>query len=109
MKKLFLAFMIAMAAIGLNAQTLKGEGSLLGNVGYQTNYERFGLGVQGRYVIAKNLRIAPDVTFFFPKDKITGLDVNINFHYVFNFSTRILRLPSCRVWHAKQFLWETKC
>jgi hypothetical protein len=40
MKKLFLAFMIAMAAIGLNAQTLKGEGSLLGNVGYQTNYER---------------------------------------------------------------------
>ena len=68
MKKLFLAFMIAMAAIGLNAQTLKGEGSLLGNVGYQTNYERFGLGVQGRYVIAKNLRIAPDVTFFFPKD-----------------------------------------
>ena len=86
MKKLFLAFMIAMAAIGLNAQTLKGEGSLLGNVGYQTNYERFGLGVQGRYVIAKNLRIAPDVTFFFPKDKVTGLDVNVNFHYVFNFS-----------------------
>ena len=48
MKKLFLAFMIAIAATGLNAQTLKGEGSLLGNVGYQTNYERFGLGVQGR-------------------------------------------------------------
>lgn len=86
MKKLFLAFMIAIAATGLNAQTLKGEGSLLGNVGYQTNYERFGLGVQGRYVIAKNLRIAPDLTFFFPKDKVTGLDVNINFHYVFNFS-----------------------
>ncbi len=37
MKKLFLAFMIAIAATGLNAQTLKGEGSLLGNVGYQTN------------------------------------------------------------------------
>lgn len=33
MKKLFLAFMIAIAATGLNAQTLKGEGSLLGNVG----------------------------------------------------------------------------
>ena len=56
MKKLFLAFMIAMAAIGLNAQTLKGEGSLLGNVGYQTNYERFGLGVQGRYVTSGAIR-----------------------------------------------------
>lgn len=86
MKKLLLFVAIVMAAVGLNAQTLKGEGSILGNLGYQTNYERFGLGVQGRYVIANNLRVAPDVTFFFPKDKVTGLDVNINFHYVFNFS-----------------------
>lgn len=44
MKKLFLAIMVAiMAAVELNAQTLKGEGALLGNVGYQTNYQRFGL------------------------------------------------------------------
>lgn len=86
MKKLLLLVMAVMATFGLNAQTLKGESSLLGNVGYQTNYERFGLGVQGRYVIANNLRIAPDVDLFFPKDKVTGLDVNINFHYVFNFS-----------------------
>lgn len=86
MKKLFLLIVVALSAIGMDAQTLKGEGSILGNLGYQTNYERFGLGVQGRYVIANNLRIAPDVTFFFPKDKVTGLDVNVNFHYVFNFS-----------------------
>ena len=45
-----------------------------------------GLVAEGRYVIADNLRIAPDLTFFFPKDKVTGLDVNVNFHYVFNFS-----------------------
>lgn len=86
MRKIFLFIVIMMSVIGLNAQTLKGEGSILGNLGYQTNYERFGLGVQGRYVIANNLRLAPDVTFFFPKDKVTGLDVNVNFHYVFNFS-----------------------
>ena len=85
MKNLILLAMITLASVGMNAQTVKGEGSLMGNVGYQTNYERFGLGVQGRYAIANNLRIAPDVTFYFPKDKITGLDVNVNFHYVFNF------------------------
>ena len=86
MKKIFLFTAVALMAIGMNAQTLKGEGSILGSLGYQTNYERFGLQAQGRYVIANNLRIAPDVTFFFPKDKVTGLDVNVNFHYVFNFS-----------------------
>lgn len=86
MKKLFLLITILTFAIGMNAQTFKGEGSILGNLGYQTNYERFGLEVQGRYVIANNLRMAPDITLFFPKDKVTGLDVNLNFHYVFNFS-----------------------
>lgn len=86
MKKLFLFAMMAVAALGMNAQTRKGESSLMGNVGYQSDYERFGVGVQGRYAIANNLRIAPDVTFFFPNDKVTGLDVNVNFHYVFNFS-----------------------
>lgn len=84
MKKLLVFVMVMMAAIGMNAQSLKGEGSLMGNLGYQTNYERFALGVQGRYVIANNLRIAPDLTFFFPHDKVTGLDVDVNFHYVFN-------------------------
>lgn len=85
MKKLLLCVMVMMAAIGMNAQSMKGEWSILGNLGYQTNYERFAIGAQGRYVIANNLRIAPDLTFFFPKDKVTGLDVNVNFHYVFNF------------------------
>lgn len=85
MKKFIVFIMIVMVAIGANAQTKKGEGSVLGSLGYQTNYERFGLEAQGRYVIANNLRIAPDISLFFPKDKVTGLDVNLNFHYVFNF------------------------
>lgn len=85
MKKL-LFFVLSMAlALGINAQTRKGEASLLGNVGYQSNYERFGLGLQARYAIMNNVRIAPDLNFFFPKEKVTGLDLNVNFHYVFNF------------------------
>lgn len=85
MKKFLLSVMVMLAALGVNAQTKKGEGALMGSLGYQSNYERFGLQAQGRYVIADNLRIAPDLSFFFPKDKVTGLDVNLNFHYVFNF------------------------
>lgn len=86
MKKLFLLIVFALTAIGMNAQSEKGEASIMGSLGYQTNYKRFGLEAQGRYVMANNLRIAPDISFFFPKDKVTGLDVNVNFHYVFNFS-----------------------
>ncbi len=55
MKKLFLLAMIALASVEICLK-YKGEGSLMGNIGYQTNYERFGLGVQGRYAIANNLR-----------------------------------------------------
>lgn len=85
MKKFLLLVFSMVLALGSQAQTFKGESSLMGNVGYQSNYQRFGLGLQYRYVIANNLRIAPDVNFFFPKDKVTGVDVNVNFHYVFNF------------------------
>lgn len=67
---------------GLYAQ--KGKISALGNLGYQSDYKRFGIGVQGRYGLIDHLRVAPDVTFFFPKDKVTGFDVNINLHYVFD-------------------------
>ena len=61
MKKFLLLILVAMTAFGVNAQTRKGEGSLMGSLGYQPNYERFGLQAQ-------------------------GLDVNVNFHYGFNFS-----------------------
>lgn len=84
MKKLLLSIMVAVFALGVNAQSAKGDAALVGNVGYQTDYKRFGIGVQGRYAIMDKVRVAPDVTFFFPKDKVTGLDVNVNLHYVFN-------------------------
>ena len=84
MRKLLLFVAIIMVTTGVKAQTLKGEGFILGNIGYQTNYERYGLEVQGRYVIAINLRLAPNITLFFLKEKTTGLDVDFNFHDVFN-------------------------
>jgi len=84
MKKfLFLVAFIA-TTLGVSAQTT-GDFSVLGNIGYQSSYERFTLGVQGRYNLTDNIRLAPDVMFFFPKDKVTGLDVNLNAHYVFRF------------------------
>lgn len=85
MKKILLLIMSVVLTLGVSAQSRKGEASLMGSVGYQSNYKRFGVGLQARYAMLNNVRIAPEVNFFFPKDKVTGLDVNVNFHYVFNF------------------------
>lgn len=93
MKKLFLAVAFVASTLGAFAQSEKGEKSLVGNIGYQSNAERFMIGAQGRYTVAENIRIAPDVMFFFPKDRTTGLDINVNVHYVFNVDPKLSVYP----------------
>ena len=39
---------------------------------------------QGRYNLTNHVRLAPDLMFFFPKNKVTGFDIDVNAHYVFN-------------------------
>ena len=82
MKKLLLLVASIAIFVGANAQT--GSKSLMLKAGYQTDYERFGMGLEGRFNITDNLRLAPDLLFFFPKYNTTGLDINVNLHYVFD-------------------------
>lgn len=92
MKKVLLFTLFAFAAHLLSAQTNSqirspqaSDFAIVGSVGYQTNFERFAIAAQGRYNLMRNIRIAPDIAFYFPKDKVTGLDVMLNAHYVFYF------------------------
>lgn len=89
MRELLTIIAFIAVTFGVSAQSSqteqRGAMSLLGNIGYQKNYERFAIGAQGRYNLTGNVRLAPDITFFFPEDKITGLDINLNAHYVFYF------------------------
>lgn len=90
MKKLLLLAALIAGSFNLSSQTIYepaagGDLAVVGQLGYQSNYERFALGAQLRYNFMRNLRIAPDITFYFPKNKVTGLDVNLNAHYVFYF------------------------
>lgn len=86
MKKITLLFFALLVMMGANAQSEKYERSGMIEAGYQTDYKRFGIGLQGRYVVVKNFRIAPEVVFYIPNDKVTGLDLNLNFHYVMTFN-----------------------
>ena len=81
MKKVFLAIVLAVVSFGVHAQT--GEKVIMPKLGYQTEAERFLLGIEGRYSLTENIRLAPSLSFLFPKDHVTGLDVDINVHYVF--------------------------
>jgi len=82
-KLLLLVAVIASTAMSAFGQTDQGERSILLQAGYQSEPGRLMLGAEGRYNITDNIRIAPDVMFLFPKDKTTGLDINVNAHYVF--------------------------
>lgn len=67
MKKiLFIAFLL-ITSLSVFAQ--KGEFSLLGNFGYQTDFKRVMLGAQGRYNLTDHVRLAPDLMFFFQRIK----------------------------------------
>lgn len=82
MKKVLLGIVLAAVfSLGMQAQT--GSKAIMPKLGYQTEAKRFGLGVEGRYFFTDNIRVAPGVTFLFPKNRVMGLDVDINVHYVF--------------------------
>lgn len=84
--------LVVLLTISLSTFAQRGDFSLLGNFGYQTDFKRVMLGAQGRYNLTNNIRLAPDLMFFFPKDKVTGLDVNVNVHYAFDLSADQLSL-----------------
>jgi len=87
MKKLLLFSIILFSIVPIaSSQTEKGDQSVVINAGFQSNADRFLVGGQYRYTLANKFRVAPDLMFFFPNDRITGLDINMNFHYVFDFN-----------------------
>lgn len=91
MKKLFLIAALVVLSMGAYAQ--QGSKSLVFKGGYQTESERFGIGAQGRYGLTDNIRIAPEAIFFFPKNHVTGLDINVDVHYVFNLQDGLSLYP----------------
>lgn len=94
MKKFFTLISVAiLATTALCAQSVQGEKSVVANIGYQSDAKRALIGAQGRYTIADNIRIAPDVMFFFPKNHTLGFDVNVNAHYVFGVTPTFSAYP----------------
>lgn len=80
MKRILISSLLTLISIlGISAQA--GSKSAVVKMGYQSDYERFGIGLEGRYEFLDNIRLAPEVTFFIPNHKTIGLDINLNAQY----------------------------
>lgn len=81
MKKVLFVILLTIVSVGAFAQ----KGSISGHakLGYQSDYKRFGVGAEARYEVIDNVRLAPDLVFFFPKNKTWGADINLNVQYAF--------------------------
>lgn len=82
MKKFVWIVMLMTTFLAGSALAQQTGNSFVGSIGYQTEFERFGIQMQGRYQLCSVARLAPDVTFFFPKNQVAGLDINLNLHYL---------------------------
>lgn len=81
MKKVLLSALFILLSFNVYSQT--GTTAIMPKIGYQTEFKRVFAGIEGRYFLTNNIRLAPDAYVLFPKNNIWGLDININLHYVF--------------------------
>lgn len=82
MKKLLLVIALITASFSVSAQNEKGESGMVIHAGVETDPGRFLVGAQWRYALFTDFRFALDGKFLFPKDRIVGLNINTNLHYV---------------------------
>lgn len=78
-----ISIVITFLLISIATYSQKSDIFLLGKFGY--NYgepgDRFGLGAEARVALTDPLKIASAITFMFPHQGITALDVNVNALY----------------------------
>lgn len=80
MKKTLFLLLFTALSIGIYAQ----KSSLVFGLGYRTKIDdaKFGIGINYRYSLPYNIRLATNVTGYFPTDSNFGLDLSLSAHYL---------------------------
>lgn len=87
MKKLIVICMLAIISMSAFAQTRQGQSSFGFNLGYGFNdIGNALLGVDYRYNVTDEVRLAPSLTYFVKDDYFSGWAIDLNAHYVFKLS-----------------------
>lgn len=89
-QKIFMIAALLLFSAGAFAQ--QGSFSLLGKIGYQSDFERLGIGGDARIGLVEHIRLVPSMTFMVPNNDVMGLEADLNLQYVFPISGTTLDL-----------------
>lgn len=81
-----LLFVMLLAVISLGAYAQQGQQSVGLNIGYGFDSKNATLGVDYRYNITDQVRLAPSLTYFVKNDGLSSFAIDMNAHYVFRLS-----------------------
>lgn len=73
---------VACAVSAVSAHAAVGDMALSFGFGYASKYDQAGLGLQYQLEVFNNVRLAPELLYFFKNREHTATNVNINVHYV---------------------------
>ena len=86
MKRVVVTLLLVVLSAGAYAQTHQGDSSFGLNLGYGFDTENFTLGLDYRYNVTDELRLAPSITHFVKNRGLSAWAFDMNVHYVFPLS-----------------------
>ena len=91
MKKILVTICVALVSIGAFAQT--GEQNVGAHLLYGTDMSNIGLGVKYQNNVTDVIRIEGVADYYLKKDGFTMFDVNVNGHYLFPLTDKVIAYP----------------
>lgn len=88
MKRLIVLVVLAVISLSAFAQTRQGDSSIGANVGYSFDSENVTLGIDYRYNITDEVRLAPSITHFVKSNHHSAWAIDLNAHYVVQLSEK---------------------
>lgn len=85
MKK-WMVLVLMLVSASVFAQTERGQSSVGANVGYAFDRENVTFGIDYRYSITDEVRIAPSITHFVKNNHLSAWDFDVNAHYLVQLS-----------------------
>ncbi len=86
MKKLILILTLAVVSLSAFSQTRRGDSSFGLNVGYGFDTDNATFGVDYRYNVTDEFRLAPSISYYAKSDNLSACALDLNAHYVFKLS-----------------------
>ena len=103
MKKVLVIICVALVSLSASAQI--GEQNIGAHLLYGTDMSNIGLGVKYQNNVTDVIRIEGVVDYYLKKDDFTMFDVNVNGHYLFPLTDKVIAYPLVGINYTR---WKQK-